>query len=245
MLQRDVAPGIHRIEYAATNLYLVEHEDRLLIVDSGLPRVWPQLLAALKELGMGPDAVDGVLLTHGHFDHVGTARRAHQEWNVPVWVHAEDAALAEHPYRYAHERARFFYPLRYPASLRALGKMTMAGALMVKGVRDPTPLTSDQVLPARPVIIPSPGHTFGHIALHFPDRDALIAGDALVTFDPYTGQAGPQIVAGAATVDSALALQSLQRLAETHASVVLPGHGAPWRDGIEAAAELAVSRGPH
>jgi glyoxylase-like metal-dependent hydrolase (beta-lactamase superfamily II) len=233
------------LTHAATNLYLVQHEDRVLIVDSGLPRVWPHLLAALEELGHGPDSVDGVLLTHAHFDHVGTARRAQKEWNVPVWVHTDDVRLAQHPYRYQHEKARLLYPLRYPAAIPALGRMTMAGALMVKGVSDPVPLSTDQVLPSNPVVIPTPGHTFGHIALHFPDRDALIAGDAIVTLDPYTAKTGPQIVAGAATADSGLALESLRRLADTRASTVLPGHGEPWTDGIEAAAELAVTRGPH
>jgi glyoxylase-like metal-dependent hydrolase (beta-lactamase superfamily II) len=245
VLTRDVAPGIHLLSHADTNLYLVQHGDRVLIVDSGLPRVWAHLLAALRELGIDIDAIDGVLLTHAHFDHVGTARRAQKEWGVPVWVHTDDASLAQHPYRYQHERSRLLYPLRYPASIPALGRMTLAGALTVKGVTNPTALTTDQVLPANPVVIPTPGHTFGHIALHFPDRDAVIAGDALVTLDPYTGKTGPQIVAGAATADSGRALGSLQRLTDTRASVVLPGHGRPWTQGIEAATELAIARGPH
>ena len=245
MLSKDVAPGIHMLTYASTNLYLVEYDDRVLIVDSGLPRVWPHLISALDELGRTPDSVEGIVLTHAHFDHVGTARRAQKEWNVPVWVHTDDERLARHPYRYQHEKSRLLYPLRYPASIPALGRMTVAGALMVRGVLDPSPMTTDQVLPGAPVVIPTPGHTVGHIALHFPDRDALIAGDALVTLDPYTAQTGPQIVAGAATADSGRALGSVKRLADTHASVVLPGHGEPWNDGIEAAADFALSRGPH
>ena len=218
MLSKDVAPGIHMLTYASTNLYLVEYDDRVLIVDSGLPRVWPHLISALEELGRKPDSVDGIVLTHAHFDHVGTARRAQKEWNVPVWVHTDDERLARHPYRYQHKKTRLLYP---------------------------TPITTDQALPGAPVVIPTPGHTVGHIALHFPDRDALIAGDALVTLDPYTAQTGPQIVAGAATADSGRALGSVKRLADTHASVVLPGHGKPWNDGIEAAADLALSRGPY
>jgi glyoxylase-like metal-dependent hydrolase (beta-lactamase superfamily II) len=79
--------------------------------------------------------------------------------------------------------------------------------------------------------------------LYFPERDAVLVGDALVTFDPYKGQAGPQIVARAATADSRLALASLASLAATDAGIVLPGHGEPWTGGIGSAVEGARSRG--
>lgn len=74
---------------------------------------------------------------------------------------------------------------------------------------------------------------------HLPDRDAVIAGDAIVTLDPYTAKRGPRIVAGAATVDSTRNLSSLDALARTGARTVLVGHGAPWKAGAEAAVDLA------
>ena len=46
-------------------------------------------------------------------------------------------------------------------------------------------------VPGSPTVVLSPGHTLGHCALHLPDRDVLLAGDALVTLDPYTGPHGP------------------------------------------------------
>jgi glyoxylase-like metal-dependent hydrolase (beta-lactamase superfamily II) len=88
-----------------------------------------------------------------------------------------------------------------------------------------------------------PGHTHGHCALHFPDRDALIAGDAIVTLDPYTARRGPRIVAGAATADSERNLRSLGALAETGARTVLVGHGPPVTDGAEAAVVAARRAG--
>ena len=100
-------------------------------------------------------------------------------------------------------------------------------------------------VPGSPRVVFTPGHTYGHCALHLPGRDAVISGDALVTLDPYTGQPGPQIVAGAATADSAQAIASLDRLAATGASVVLPGHGEPWTAGVASAVELARERGAH
>ena len=70
-------------------------------------------------------------------------------------------------------------------------------------------------------MIRCPGHTLGHCALHLADREVVIAGDAIVTLDPYTGRRGPRIVAGAATVDSERNLRTLDAIAETAARTVL------------------------
>jgi glyoxylase-like metal-dependent hydrolase (beta-lactamase superfamily II) len=245
MFQRNVAPGVHRLCIAHTNVYLVEHDDRVLIVDAGLPSFWRPLVDALVEIGRRPADVDGVALTHAHFDHVGVAKRIREEWGVPVWVHVADLRLAAHPYSYRPETARLLYPLRHPGGLRPLAAMAAAGALLVPGVRDATILSPGFPLPGAPVIVPTPGHTAGHVALHFPERDALIVGDAIVTLDPYTGVTGPQIVARAATANSPEALRSLDALVATGATTVLPGHGEPWMDGIGTAVAGARKRGAH
>jgi glyoxylase-like metal-dependent hydrolase (beta-lactamase superfamily II) len=99
-------------------------------------------------------------------------------------------------------------------------------------------------LPGAPVIVDTPGHTHGHVALHFPERDCVIVGDALVTLDPYTDRRGPRLVAKAATADSRLAWISLRRLAGLdRARVVLGGHGPAWTEGIAEAVDLARTAG--
>jgi glyoxylase-like metal-dependent hydrolase (beta-lactamase superfamily II) len=70
-------------------------------------------------------------------------------------------------------------------------------------------------------------------------RALPIAGDAIVTLDPYTGRTGPRLVARAATVDSRRNLESLDALVATRAKTVLTGHGEPWTDGIESAVAAA------
>jgi glyoxylase-like metal-dependent hydrolase (beta-lactamase superfamily II) len=230
---------------AHTNVYLVEDEGRVLIVDAGLPSFWKPLRSALAALGRSPADVVGVVLTHAHFDHVGVARRIQREWHVPVLVHPGDEHLAAHPYSYRPERARLLYPLQHPGGLKPLLDMAVAGALVVRGVSDTTALTASTSLPIPAIVLPTPGHTDGHVAIHFPDRDAVITGDALVTLDPYTGGTGAQIVARAATADSPQALHSLDALATTGSTIVLPGHGEPWRDGIASAVSAARHRGAH
>jgi glyoxylase-like metal-dependent hydrolase (beta-lactamase superfamily II) len=247
-LHRDVANGIHRIEHAHVNVYLVEGDrGEYTVVDAGLPGLWSHLGRLLSEVGANPDKVVALLLTHAHFDHVGAAAAMQKEWRLPVWTHADEKQLAAHPLRYRHERNRLGVPLTHPRSLPIIARMTLAGALTVKGVEHVTVFDTHGSLnlPGKPVPVFTPGHTFWHTALHFPERDALITGDALVTLDPYTGGRGPQIVSGAATADSAQALKSLAVLRETGAATVLTGHGEPFTGGIADATELAQRRGPH
>jgi glyoxylase-like metal-dependent hydrolase (beta-lactamase superfamily II) len=97
MLEADAAPGIHRIEDAYTNWYLVEEGSRLTVVDTGVRSSWESFHAALEHLGRHADQVEAVVLTHAHFDHVGFAERARTELGVPVWVHEDDVPLTRNP----------------------------------------------------------------------------------------------------------------------------------------------------
>jgi glyoxylase-like metal-dependent hydrolase (beta-lactamase superfamily II) len=206
--------------------------------------MWRVLMQSLTELGRRPQDLTGIVLTHAHFDHLGCAARLRSELGLTVWTHRADHYIAAHPYRYKHERPRVLYPFRYPRGARILVGMARAGAWRVQGVRNCEHLApgAGSAIPGQPQVIFTPGHTAGHCALHWPERDFIITGDALVTLDPYTAENGPRIIARAATADSAQALASLDLLAATRANVALPGHGLPWRDGIEAAVRQAQAR---
>jgi glyoxylase-like metal-dependent hydrolase (beta-lactamase superfamily II) len=234
---RAVADGVHMISHGGVNCYLVETGDRPVLVDGGLPGTWKLLVEALASQGFSPRDLDGVYLTHAHFDHVGLCRRLLDDHQTQTHVHEQDAALARRPYRYAHQSPRLRYPFRYPRAVPGLIRMAMAGALGVKGVPALPDMRPGEVLLRTGGLVPvfTPGHTFGHCAFVLPDRGVLFSGDALVTYDPYTGASGPRIVARAATADADAALASLDALEATQATLVLPGHGAPDVRGVERA----------
>lgn len=247
MIHLDVGDGVHLISRAHVNCYVIEDDEGIALVDAGLPTMWPMLLWLLEDRGRRPEDVKALVLTHGHFDHVGFALRAQQEWGLPVLVHEQDAYLAAHPYRYKPERNRFLYPLTHPRSLPLLAGMAAAGALKVKGISETEQLKPGGALPVpgRPTVVHTPGHTDGHCILQLPDRGIVLSGDALVTLDPYTGKSGPQIVASAATNNTQQSLASLQAIAATEAALVLPGHGAPWKQGGAEAVRQAMQTGAH
>jgi glyoxylase-like metal-dependent hydrolase (beta-lactamase superfamily II) len=244
-IERGAAPDVHRIEDAGVNWYLIEAEAGLTVVDAGVPRSWDSLHAVLRQIGRRPEEIRALVLTHAHFDHIGFAERARAELGVPVHVHENDVPLARKPLQYTHERARSRYLLSKPKALPNVLRFLVARAFWPAPIAAVRRFSGGELdVPGSPRVVFTPGHTLGHCSLHLPDRDAVIAGDAMVMLDPYTGATGPRIVAGAATADSERALASLDALAATGAGTVLSGHGEPWRGGAAEAAELARAAGP-
>lgn len=245
MIHIDVAPRIHRVEDAYTNWYLIEEGGRLTIVDTGAPTSWQSLHAALTRLGRAPSDVEAVVLTHAHFDHMGFAERARSELGVSVYVHDNDVPLTRHPWRYDHERPRSYYVATQVQALPIVASLVRNRAWRPPPVKEVVRF-QDRTLPVpgHPRVVFTPGHTHGHCALHLPERDTVLAGDAVVMLDPYTARRGPCIVAGAATVDSARNLHCLDALAATEAGTVLTGHGEPWTGGHRGGGRARAGGGP-
>jgi glyoxylase-like metal-dependent hydrolase (beta-lactamase superfamily II) len=245
MFHANVADGVHRIEDAYTNFYLLEDGKEVTVVDACVPTSWESLLDGLAAIGRTAGDVRAVVLTHAHFDHIGFAERARRELEVPVWVHENDVPLCRHPLRYGHERARSRYVLTQVRALPIVVALTRNRAFWPAPLRDVKRYESGTLpVPGSPQVVFTPGHTMGHCALHLPDRDTVIAGDAVVMLDPYTGRKGPRIVAGAATADSPRNLHSLDALAAPGAGTVLTGHGPPWPGGAVHAVAEARRVGP-
>ncbi len=244
-LQRDAAPGVHVITDAFTNWYLVQDGTRLTVVDAGTPRSWDSLHEALAVLGRMPEDIEALVLTHAHFDHVGMAERLRAALGIRVLVHENDAPLTMHPWRYDHERPRSAYFATQPRALPIVATFLRHRAFWPPALKAVERFDDGATLdvPGSPRVVATPGHTLGHCALHFPDRDAVIAGDAVVMLDPYTARTGPRLVSRAATADVDRNLRSLDALAATGAGTVLTGHGAPFTGGAAAAVAQARAAG--
>jgi glyoxylase-like metal-dependent hydrolase (beta-lactamase superfamily II) len=235
----DVAPGVHRLGNALVNCYLIEDGNRMTLVDAGLPGFLPQLVEHLRSRGSSLADIDAVILTHAHSDHVGMAERVRSDAPAAVHVHEADERMARtgkvHP-----REGRMLPYLRYPAVWKLFlvgGRLGAARTPNVGAVE--TFSDGDLDVPGRPRVIPTPGHSPGHVAFHLPDRGVLIAGDALCTYNPLTGKRGPQLMPRAFAFDTEQAKASLDALERIDAGVLLVGHGEPWTEGPAAAVERA------
>ena len=85
-------------------------------------------------------------------------------------------------------------------------------------------------MPGRPRIIPTPGHSPGHVAFHLPEQGVLIAGDALCTYNPLTGARGPAADAAGVRRGRAADAASLEAIERIDATLTLFGHGEPWTE---------------
>jgi glyoxylase-like metal-dependent hydrolase (beta-lactamase superfamily II) len=168
------------------------------------------------------------LLTHGHFDHVGSLRDLADFWNVPVYAHA-----MERPYLTGASK----YPPPDPSV--GGGAMAWMAGLYPRGPID----IGDRLrnLPADNTVpglegwrwIPTPGHSPGHVSFFRDEDRVLIAGDAFVTTKQESMMAvieqRPEMHGPPAyfTPDWDAARLSVGRLAALQPAVVATGHGVP------------------
>jgi glyoxylase-like metal-dependent hydrolase (beta-lactamase superfamily II) len=227
----ELAPHLHRIGNDIVAAYLVDAADGVTVIDAGLPGLWHDLQAELKSMHRSPDDIRGVILTHGDSDHVGFAERLRRDHGVPVYVGSADAARAKGGPKPANAKQS----MRLGATLGFFAYTLRKNGLRTTFLKEVVEVHDGDILdlPGRPQIIGLPGHSEGSIAIYIPVVGAVFVGDGLTTRHVLTGKTGPQRAPFTDEPDQAV--RSLRALVSTDAKWVLPGHGAPWKGGIEAA----------
>ena len=200
----------------AENTYIFRRDgsDRALIVDPGDEA--DKLLAAIDQLGV---ALDGILLTHTHFDHVGAVAPVARATGAEVWVPEIEKFVLEDINSFVPWPG--FGPFEsYDAehTLRGGEKLELAGYEID--------------------VIFTPGHSPGHVTFSIPDEEAIFSGDVL-----FQGSVGRTDLPGG---DWGTLLESIRTLVDSlpEGTSVYPGHMGLTTLGAERAsnpflAELA------
>ncbi len=228
----EVAPGVHYLTVGFVNLYVVgDPAGEWILVDTGLPATAAFTRSAIDRLvgrGARPAAV---VLTHGHFDHAGSAGELAGEWEVPVFAH---------PLELPYLTGRSDYPPQDPTMGGAIAQLSRvfphSGIDLGKRVRA---LPEDGRVPGAPEWrwMHTPGHTPGHASLFREADRTLLAGDAFTTMDldswasQVTERREFDRPPAPFTIDWGAAHASVRRLSELDPAVVGAGHGIPVRDG--------------
>jgi len=219
---QEVVSDVLLLDFGVVNAFLIgdpltDRKD-FVLVDTGIENCHDFIIETTeKRFGKGTKP-DAIILTHGHFDHIGSAKKLAEEWDVPIYVHP-----LELPY-FTGERD-------YPSyNSEADGQRAEVGEKVYV-------LPEDGKVPGLPgwKWIHTPGHTKGHISLFREMDGVLIAGDALTTTKDDSLMAvcnQKEMILGPPahmTEDWNLAKESLLKLQALEPHVIAPSHEKPIR----------------
>ncbi|MFJ7666500.1 MBL fold metallo-hydrolase [Lysinibacillus sp. NPDC097195] len=199
-----------------------------VLIDAGMPKSAENILEVVEKRFGSNSKPKAIILTHGHFDHVGGIIELIKHWNVPVYAHS-----LELPYLTGKEH----YPEPNPAvSAGLIAKMSPffphEAINLGENINE---MPADGSVPYMPGFrwIHTPGHTPGHISLFREEDGTLIVGDAFVTVKQeslYKVLTQQKEISGPPqyfTTDWSAAKESVVKLAALKPQVVITGHGLP------------------
>ncbi|MCE7791844.1 MBL fold metallo-hydrolase [Salipaludibacillus sp. CUR1] len=226
----EVLPDLYNYTVQIVNIHMIgdPKTSDFVLVDAGMPHSAKDIISAVEKRFGTDSRPKAIILTHGHFDHVGAIIELVEHWQIPVYAHE-----LEMPYL-TGERS---YPKPDPSVEGGMvAKMSpMFPNEPINLGNNVKPLPADGSVPYLPEFkwIHTPGHTPGQIALFRENDRALVAGDAFVTVKQeslYKVITQEQEISGPPkylTTDWKAAKESVIKLASLKPTVAVTGHGLP------------------
>jgi glyoxylase-like metal-dependent hydrolase (beta-lactamase superfamily II) len=193
----------------------------VIVVDAGQPKKGKAFLAGLERAAIRPDQVGLILLTHAHWDHMGSAAEIRAATGAPLAVHEKEVPWVENGNP----------PL--PPGVTPWGRTIMAVHRVLMPLIRVSPAQVDRTLgddelslgdfgiPG--VVMPTPGHSPGSVSVVLESGEAFV-GDLAMNRMPLCRTPGLPIFAD----DLDQVVSSWHRLFELGVETVYPAHGKPF-----------------
>ncbi|HOF05517.1 MAG TPA: MBL fold metallo-hydrolase [Syntrophales bacterium] len=216
---------ISTIPLGFDNAYLIREKQAAILVDAGVPGKAGVLKKALGKIGIPPEAVRLIVITHGHWDHIGSAQAIKELTGAPLAMHR-----AERPWLEAGNP-----PL--PPGVTTWGRifrvLLFAFSPLIRIAPATVDITLDEgVFPLAPYgipgrVIPTPGHSPGSVSVLLDTGEACV-GDLAMNKFPLCLKPGPPIFA----TDPDVVRNSWELLLQGGARTIYPAHGKPFAAAI-------------
>jgi glyoxylase-like metal-dependent hydrolase (beta-lactamase superfamily II) len=236
----EAAPGIIAIDTRmferenVTSAYLVTGP-RPSLVETGSATVADEVREGLRSLGVGPDDLAHIVVTHIHLDHAGGAGTLAPHFpSATVWVHERGAPHLADPTRLTASAERIYGK---DGLRRLFGPVEPVPEDRLRALTDmdSVDLGDGRSLTA----LHTPGHASHHVTLLDSETGGAFVGDALGVFLPDV-----QILRPATPppeFDLEQAIRSIERIRDVEPSRILFSHFGPVAD-VEHVTTLAITR---
>lgn len=234
---QQITPEILVLQFTVVNACIIsngsEKSNQWVLVDTGLENSADYIIECAEEKFGKESRPEAIILTHGHFDHVGSVITLAEYYDVPVYIHE-----LELPYITGKKD----YPLADPTvdeGLVAKISRTFPHTSIDLG-KHALSLPKDNSIPGLIdwKYIHTPGHSEGHISLFNEKDKILIVGDAFATLKQESIISvltqseqidGPPKYL---TTDWKKAEESVKLLSDLKPSLVIPSHGKPMEGNV-------------
>ncbi|MBD3919402.1 MBL fold metallo-hydrolase [Paenibacillus sp. PR3] len=217
MTIKRIVDHVYMVPVGKVNVYLIETEQGLVLIDTGYEGSAPAILQAIRSIGREPSDLKTILLTHAHPDHAGSVGALKREVpKVRIYASEQDLAIVTEG-----EKQRSIKP--------APGLMNhILFRILIRGEGCVEPAPVDGLLRHNERMehagglqaIFTPGHSYGHFVFLLPTHGGvLFAGDAAANVS------GLNVSIGYEHLQQGL--QTLIMLGQLEFEIACFGHGKP------------------
>ncbi|MGB0863430.1 MAG: MBL fold metallo-hydrolase [Saprospiraceae bacterium] len=105
----DVKVGT--LTYSMTNIHVIQSNGKVFLIDAGYAKNANNIIKGLSKMGIDIKDVDGIIVSHGHSDHAGSAKFFQETYQIPIIAGKGDVLMLKAgknaPFKTTSQYARF------------------------------------------------------------------------------------------------------------------------------------------